>query len=155
MKRINLNYILILIVLLVSTRCDKVEFEEINVEYSSCICDHEADFIKKFIQQEILLFDVTKTSFQEMKDLSFDGERSLFVQYSSNPESTFYYFSQGVIVGFGFICNLPEIVNDWEIPYEGIYISFTADEFEECEPRTSITTHFYSNLILTSLKKHK
>ena len=154
-NRITLNCVLILIVLLVSIRCDKVEFDEINVEYSKCICDHETNFIKEFSVENILLFDKTKTSFLEMKELSSDGDCSSFVDYSSDPDSTFCYSSCGAIVSFGFICNLPEIVNDWEIPQEGIYISFSADEFELCEPRTSLVTQMYSNLILKSLKKHK
>ena len=148
------------IIILTAFSCEKgkeEQYENISLIYSKCPCDHETDFIKSFSAENILLFDSTKTSFSEMKELSLDGDCSKFISYS--PESSniksYSYSICYHIVGIGYICNFPKVAKDWDIPFNGISISYSADEFELCEPKMSITTYTYSNIVLTSLKKLK
>ena len=161
MKRTILKFSFILLlpivvgISLIGAGCEKEDsYEEISLEYSKCPCDHETNFIKEVEIENVLLFDASKISFSEMKNLSFDGERSLFVSYSSETDSAVFYSFTGAIVGISYFCNFPSIDKKWEISPNGIYISFSADEFELCNPKISIGTYTYSNLILTSLKKH-
>ncbi len=132
------------------------EYEEITIDYSKCPCEHETKFLKKIEQENVLLFDVTETSFSEMKKLSSDGERANFISYSTSISDTaFYYSIVGSMSHIGYICNFPEVATEWKIPFQGINITFSADAFELCAPKTSITTQSYSNLVLASLKKEK
>lgn len=144
------------IIVLTAFSCEKEEqFDEIALEYLKCPCDHETDLIKEINLENVLLFDATKTSFSEMKEKSLDGECSLFFNYSPETDSTVFYSICNHMVGLGYVCNFPQIVEKWEIFPDGILISISADEFELCIPKTSITTYTYSNLVLTSLKKLK
>ncbi len=146
------------IIVITAFSCEKgkeEQYENISLIYSKCPCDHETDFIKSFSAENILLFDSIKTSFSEMKELSLDGECSKFISYSPESDSTVFYSICNHMVGVGYPCNFPQIVEKWEISPEGTYISFSADEFELCNPENSITTYTYSNLVLTSLKKLK
>lgn len=132
---------------------DEVQYEDIPLEYVKCPCEHETEFIKQASFKDVLLFDATKISFDKMKELSFDGERSLFIYYLSEKDSTVLYSIYTTMMGVGYICNLPDEVKKWEISFDGEHISLSADEFEACEPRGAIAANSYSNLVLTSLKR--
>ena len=135
--------------------CEKEnEYEDIPLEYMKCPCEHETDFIKKEAFKDILLFDASKTTYSDAKELSFNGEKSRFVYYNQNSDTTIYYTIQGGMAGVGYICNFPDIAEEWDIPSSGIKISGTADEFEVCEPPISLNST-YSNLVLSTLKKQK
>ena len=156
MKTITNILFLCGIIVLTAFSCEKEEqYEEIPLEYSKCPCDHETDFIKSIVIESILLFDSTKTTFSEMKELSLDGDCSRFISYSPESSSIESYSVCSHMVGIGYICNFPKVAKDWDVPSKGIYISYSADEFKLCEPKMSITTYTYSNIVLTSLKKLK
>lgn len=147
--------VFVLLLSLMGAGCEKEDsYEEISLEYSKCPCDHEANFIKEVEMKDVLLFDAAKTSFEKMKELTFNGERSLFVCYVAETDSTTFYSIRTTMMGVSYICNFPAEVKEYEISSTGINISFTADEFELCDPKNSIATNTYSNLVLTSLKKH-
>jgi hypothetical protein len=145
---------------LMGAGCEKEDsYEEISLEYSKCPCDHETNFIKEVEIEDVLLFDASKTSFSEMKNLSSDGERSLFVSYSLETDSAVFYsfreISNVPYTSIGNICNFPNEAKEWEIPFNGIHISFSAKVFEACNGLPSIGfTQTYTDNILTSLKKH-
>ncbi|MFB6340477.1 hypothetical protein ACE1ET_02085 [Saccharicrinis sp. FJH62] len=91
-----------------------------------------------------------------MKRLSLDENVSRFICY--NPESNnavLYSYKELILDGIGYICNFPVIAREWEIPSNGIYISYSAEVFEACKGYSSIggLTSFTDN-ILTSLKKY-
>lgn len=132
---------------------DEAQYGDIPLEDVKYPCEHETEFIRQISYNDILLFDAAKTSFKKMKELSFDGERSLFIYYSSEKDSTVLYSIYTTMMGVSYICNLPHEVKEWEISFDGEYISLSADEFEAYEPKGSIAANSYSNLVLTSLKR--
>lgn len=107
------------------------------------------------ISKDLLLFNISKSSISEMKNLTFDGERSEFICYETESDTITYYSIIGAMHHFGYICNFPKIASTWELPYEGSSIKFIAESFELCEPKISTVTNSYSNLILTSLQIRK
>lgn len=139
---------------LMGASCEKNEqFEEIDLKNTKCPCEHEASFIKEITLENVLLFSTTKTTFEKMKEISFNGERSLFICYTPDTGSSTVYSIRTTMMGVSYICNFPDKAKEWEIPSNGIYISYTANEFELCEPKSSIANDTYSNLVLSSLKK--
>ena len=144
------------IIILSAFSCEKEDlYEEIPLQYSKCPCDHETEFINSINLEKVLLFDSTKTSFFEMKELSTNGDCSKFFSYSTELNTASYTSICGAMVYTGYICNFPKIAKDWDVPSKGIYIFYSADVYKLCEPQNSITTYTYSNLVLTSLKKLK
>lgn len=144
--------------LLTGAGCEKDnEYEEIPLEYTKCPCEQETSLIKKVEIKDVLLFDATKTSFSEMRQLSLNGKEAEFVYYSPETDSTIYYNFKNVDVAYfnsiGYLCNFPSSAKTWKIPFEGIYISFTADEFEACYGFPSIGFNAYVEYVLTSLKR--
>jgi hypothetical protein len=139
---------------LMGAGCKKGDvYKEIPVEYKKCPCDRNTKFIKTVTLQNALLFDAKKTSFSKMKDLSFDGEGSLFISYST--DTTVLYSIHGDMVGIGYLCNFPEEAKEWGISPNGLHIVFSYDEFELCDPKVSVTINTYANLVLTALKKRE
>lgn len=159
-KKIKLLIMLLLLlplcIALLVAGCEKNDqdsYENISLEYIKCPCDHVANLIKEVKVEDILLFDVSKTSFSEMEDLSFNGERSLFVCYTPETDSALVYSIRTTMKGVSYICNLPSEIDGWNISQKGDYISLSADEFELCEPKGAIASNTYSNYVLTSLKR--
>ena len=139
---------------LMGAGCEKEEeYENISLESLKCPCEHDVSFIKKITKENILLFDAKKTSLDEMKTQTFDGERSEFVFYSEESKSMQYYSVRTTTTGIMYICNVHRKINDWIIPSTGVMISFGADEFEICIPPPGIANNTYSNCVLTSLKR--
>lgn len=128
-------------------------YENIPLEYIKCPCGQETRFIKKVDFEDILLFDATRTPFDEMKQLSFNGERSLFISYIPENNNSAIYSIYTTMMGVGYICNLPNKVKEWEIPFAGQHVSLSADEFEVCELGGSIAANTYSDMVLTSFKR--
>ena len=138
--------------------CEKEEndYENIPLEYTQCPCGSEKSFIEEITMNKILLFDTTKTTLSEMKELSLVGDSSQFISY--NPESNnaiFYSQNKMYSSSLGYFCNFPETAVEWEIPTDGILISFSAEAFESCKAVGSIGgwTSFTDN-VLISLKKY-
>lgn len=132
---------------------DENNYESIPLEYAKCPCGSEIDLIKEIRMNDILLFDASITTFSEMKDLSFNGELSLFICYSPQTDSVIVYSIRTTMMGVGIFCNFPDAIQGWNISEKGDYISFSADEFELCENKGGIAANTYSNLVLTTLKR--
>ncbi len=137
---------------------DDNQYEKIPLTNFECPCDHETDFIKEVTMQDVLLFDAAKTSYPNMKELSFDGTEAIFVSHSYESDSTIFYSFRGTstdmgYLDIGYICNFPEVAKKWTIPSQGIYISFTAKVFHACHGHPSVGFTTYTDNILTSLKR--
>jgi hypothetical protein len=161
LKRFSVFLLLLpLCAVLLGAGCEKDDsYEEISLENTKCPCEHETNFIKEVEIKDVLLFDESKTAFSEMKNLSSDDERSLFISYSSETDSTIFYsfmeISNETYTSIGNICNFPNEAKEWEIPSNGIHISFSAKVFEACKGGISVGfTQTYTDNILTTLKKH-
>jgi len=144
-----------LCVVLLGAGCEKDEdyYENIPLEYTKCPCDSEMSFIKEVTMNEILLFDASKTSFSDMKDLSSNGEQSLFIYYTPETNNALVYSIRTTMMGGSNICNFPNVIQSWNISEKGDYITLSADEFELCEPKGAIAANTYSNYVLTTLKR--
>jgi hypothetical protein len=156
MKPFILNTgIAFLLLFMIGAGCEKEnEYEVIALEYSKCPCDSEKSFVKKVTIDKILLFDTTKTSFSDMRELSLNGDKSRFVCYNPESNNAVFYSYTGITGEIGYICNFPEAAREWVISSEGIYLSYSADIFETCKEVGSIGGWtFFSDNILTSLKK--
>ena len=90
-----------------------------------------------------------------MENLSFNGERSLFVCYTPETDSVVVYSIRTTMMGVGIICDFPNAIRAWNISEKGDYILFCADEFELCETKEAIAENTYSNLVLTTLKRKR
>jgi hypothetical protein len=147
----------ILLLFMMGAGCKKYDkYEVISLEYVKCPCNLEMSFIKEVTMDKILLFDTTKIAISEMQTLSLNGESSIFVCYNPERNNAIIYSYQRLYrgIGIGYICNFPETAREWEIPLNGIYISFSADAFESSRAQGSIGfLVFYSDNVLTSLKK--
>ena len=155
MKLKTLNFcVYILLLALGGDGCKKTEVID-NTQFviKKCPCDHETKFIKSVIIDKILLFDASKTSHQQMKDLSFDGNQSFFISYSPDAETlTEYIFINNNHWGVSYVCNFPLLIKNWVIPSDGINISYTAHEYQLCNSTDIVMENGYSNLVLLSIK---
>ena len=134
---------------------DEKNYENISLEYTKCPCDSEMDFIKEITMNKILLFDTTKTTFSEMQELSLVGDSSQFISYNPESNNAILCTKKGIYIGIGYFCNFPETADEWEIPSDGILISYSADVFKSCKALSSIGfSTSYSDNILTSFKKY-
>ncbi|TCN72292.1 hypothetical protein [Acetobacteroides hydrogenigenes] len=139
---------------LMGAGCEKEEeYEDIPLQYTKCPCDHNTAFIKNVARENILLFDLSKTSLDAIKSQTYDGEKSEFVLYDKTNKSMTWMIDRNSMKGFCYICNVPDKINDLVIPSKGIAISFTGDEFELCTPSGGITNNFYSSCVLKTLKR--
>ncbi len=160
-KKLKLFTLFILLlplcIILLEAGCDKddeKDYENISLEYTKCPCDSEMDFIKEITMDKILLFDSTKTTLSEMQELSLVGDSSQFISYNPERNNAIFYFYRGVYESISYICNFPEVTNEWEIAYKGIYVFYSADAFESCNFIGGIEYYSESEIILTSLKKY-
>jgi hypothetical protein len=144
----------LLVFLFSGAGCEKEDtFEDIPLEYDKCPCASDLNYIKKITLENVLLFDATKTSFDKMQELTFDGERSFFVRYKPETGDVTFFSVYKTMVGACTFCNFPLSIKQWEINSNGVSIQFHADEYKLCEPKTDIVTYTYSNCILTTLKR--
>ena len=151
-----LLFLLPLCVVLLGAGCDdddENDYESIPLEYIKCPCDSEMELIKEVAMNNILLFDASMTTFSEMENLSYNGERSLFICYTPETDSVMVYSIRTTMTGVGIFCNFPNAIHGWNISEKGDYVSFSADEFDLCEPKGAIAANTYSNYVLTSLKR--
>ncbi len=145
---------IVLLFLLFGAGCEKEDtFEEIPLEYVKCPCESNMNFIKKMTIENVLLFDSTKTSWDDMKTLTFNGDKSEFVSYSKKTKCMIYYSVRTTMTGSSYLCNVPEEIKDWTISSSGVIISFIADEFELCIPHSGIANNTFSNCVLTTFKR--
>lgn len=132
--------------------CDKnSQYEDISIELPQYPYGQEGNFIKHVSYNDILLFDASKTTFDEMKRISADGEKSLFISYDKSDSIPLFNIHT-TMTGIGYICNFPDVVKNWNVNPIGIYISIVADEFE-LNNEYGISANTYSILILKSLKR--
>lgn len=145
---------LILLFVLMGAGCKKEKnYEDIPLEYIKCLCDHDVSSSSKITIQDILLFEASKTSWNEMKSLSFDGEKSEFISYDKGAKSAKLITIRGSMNDISDICNFPATINLLEIPSAGETVSLNADVFKLCTEKGAIMNNFYSNCVLTSLKR--
>lgn len=151
---IKTNFI-ILLLFIIAAGCKKDDkYEVVTLEYSKCPCNSEMSFIREVIMDKIMMYDSTKTTFPKMQELSLNGESTIFICYNPESNNAILYSITGVFEGIGYICNFPKIAKEWEIPSNGIHISFSADAFESCKSQNSAGFVVgYSDNVLTSLKK--
>jgi hypothetical protein len=150
MKRVILQATAILLMLAGVVGCEKEEEQNISLEYKKCECDHET--VQSYSQREflnILMIDISKTTEDKINELNASGQH--YVYYDPAMGGASFCLNPGQWVTVGFICNFPTQFN-WEIPVDGIRISFTCDAFEKCDPIISILEHSYLDIVLTSLK---
>jgi|GEM_PF-1942167 len=153
----TLLLLLPLCLVLLGNGCDDDEdnYENISLEYTKCPCNSEMEFIKEITMDKILLFDSTKTTLSDMQELSLVGDSSQFISYNPESNNAVYLLYFGLRRDIGYICNFPKSASEWEIPSNGIYVSYNADVFESCNALGSIGGWIsYSDNILTSLKKY-
>jgi hypothetical protein len=147
----------VLIIVLMGAGCRKEKkYEDIPLEYIKCPCNNNDTILRwKIAEQDILLFDASKTSGDEMLRLSFHGEKprkeSVFINYHKDTKSAKLCYI-GVESIICIICNLPSTLNTLEIPLTGERVSLTADEFKVCPPMES-GNNTTINCVLTSFKR--
>lgn len=143
----------IVLLIFLTTRCERQSvYEEIAVEYAICPCNDEHLYIKPVVRNDVLLFDVNKTTFDEMKGKAQVGDEAEFICYFPEADSALYYNFQG-FTSIGHICNFPVNAKGWSISEEGVCISFSADEFTSCNGCNTIGLSTCGELVLKSLKK--
>src|ERR1035437_2752248 len=73
---------------LMGAGCEKEKkYEDIPLEYIKCPCNNDTSFTRKITIQDVLLFDASKTSENEMRSLRVDGEKSQFIRYHKDTKS--------------------------------------------------------------------
>ncbi len=151
------NLFMLLLMFIIAATCEREdEYEIIILEYVKCPCDSEKSFIKSVTLEKVALFDTTKTAFSEMQELTLDGDSSTFISYNPESNNAVLYSYKGIYEGIGYICNFPEVAEDWEIPYGGLHISFSSDAYETCRSGISVGDLVtFSDNVLTSLKKYE
>lgn len=128
------------------------QYEDIPIELPHYPYGQEGDFIKQVSCNDILLFDASKITFDEMKRISADGEKSTFISYDKS-DSIPLFSIRNTMTGVGYICNFPDVVKNWNINPTGTYISIVADEFLLLNNGYGISANTYSILILKSFKR--
>ena len=154
---IKIGSVFLLFLFLTGTGCKRdSDYEIIPIEYLKCPCSSDMDFIKSCTLEKVVLFDSTKTTFEEMRKFTLYGDSSTFVSYNPESNNAVLYSHKGLYYGgIGYICNFPEAAKYWEIPYNGIRISFSADIYETCRPCFSVGGWIsFSDNVLTSFKKY-
>jgi hypothetical protein len=147
MKKLNLLLIALLLTGIAGCGDEEGEKKEgIPLKYQKCECENEAEFIEHTSVDNILLLDRNKNP--QLKPFSIScnfivGE-AIFIQDG-------FMEIQGNIV-ISRICNFPFDTYSWNIPDEGILISFEADEYKKCKSSGDVPNYFHRNIILTSLK---
>jgi hypothetical protein len=154
MKRI-LKFTAILLILAGSFSCGEDEdktWEDIPVEYVKCPCEREVESYPAKEYKDILMLDVSKTTYEKTEELLESEEIWQYLLYDPVNRDAYYSLNGGSLwQTLSFICNFPFQFN-WEIPSNGIRVSFTCDVFKKCEPAMSIPEMSDFDIVLTSLK---
>jgi len=124
----------------------------INVQYQKCECEREVQYNKDITEKNILLLDAEKVSSDELPWFSDNNKVVKYVLCDFTLKVAYFkVLPMQNWLGIGYICNFP-FDYSWNIPKEGVYISFTAKEFESCQGCSGIPETTCSDIILTSLK---
>ncbi|MFZ5939526.1 MAG: hypothetical protein ACOYXB_03040 [Bacteroidota bacterium] len=134
--------------------CDKIGNldNEIALEYIKCSCEYGRTFFGEISADTILLFNASKTSYEDMITISSKNGISEFVAFYTDSSTTKYYKIMGEVTNVGFICNFPDIIEEWNINKNGKYISFSADCYQTCHEVIIVGFYAYMDLVLTTLK---
>ena len=123
-----------------------------SIQYKKCECDCEIQYYRKISEKDILLLDAEKITYDELLMLSKSNKE--VVKYAicdfASKVAYFNVYSKIKWPQNTCICNFPFDFS-WDIPKEGIYVSFTAEEFESCRGGPMLEKS-YSDIVLTSLK---
>jgi hypothetical protein len=157
MKKI-LKTAAILLILAGSFSCENEEiWENVPVEYVKCPCDQEKIDGASLNwraggTENVLMIDISKTTDDKILELLESEKIRQYLRYDSTDGSAAFLFNPHQLwQTSGRICNFPSQY-DWEIPINGIHVSFACDIFDLCEPILTIPEHSYFNIVLTSLK---
>jgi hypothetical protein len=156
MKKIILQTVAILLILAgmtVSCGKDKDNITNISLYYVNCPCEQETEFIEKKTYENILMFDIAKTSFDEIRKITLDEQSfGMHVIIDFETKTAGLNIFRGTFYSGITICNFPVNRIPYTISENGMYISITGDIYETCVPKSFIPEHSYFNLVLTSLK---
>jgi len=151
-KKTVIKLIAILVVLAANFSCED-DIKDIPLQYQKCDCDHEAKFLGTYEDNHILLLDAEKVTDNDIPKLSGDGKECIdYIMCNFTIKGALIISKcPGGMFGYGTICNFPfdKIVF---IPKEGMYVSLTCDEYEECNPTMTFPEYSYSDIVLTTLK---
>jgi hypothetical protein len=134
---------------------EKEDTGDIPLKYQKCECDHATEFIKTFTANNILLLDAEKVTYEQIMGLAKNEEQPfkyVICNFTAGGGAMFITNPGHPIIGYADICNFP-FDFPWDIDEKGIRISIVADDYEKCQPVSTIG-HIYSDIILTSLKIH-
>jgi len=150
--------LLFLLLIFLGIKCESDDiYQEIPLGSSRCFCDHPQNLIKKIFVENVLLFDAEKLTLSEMIAKSLNGEKSNFISFSPETDSTLYYNISKINISYNnsiiFLCNFPEEAKEWNLPIEGIYVSFSANVYEACFGHPDIAFNSNAEAILLTLKK--
>jgi hypothetical protein len=138
--------------------CEKdYEYEIITLKYFKCPCNSEKSITTEIIKDNILIFDANKTSISEMQELALNGQAAEYICYYPEKDSALFCDFNNINIAYnnsiGYFCNFPKISEEWVIPHEGIFVSFSADVYEACNGYPAVAFDIYSENVLTSLKR--
>lgn len=136
---------------------DKNSMEDIPLVYSVCPCDRDRNPQNTFAKDNIILFDASKTSFDQMKELAYDkksqGYRFVYINLKNIAIEHFEHVNWRI---GGEICNFPVDMVKPKIPSSGIRISYEGVFYEPCDnDHAVIPENIFSDIVLTSLKIQK
>jgi hypothetical protein len=134
----------------------KGEVQNITLQYQKCECDYGEQTMSKFIGKNVLLLDAEKVTDDEILERSRNSKEKFDYIICDFALGEVFYRSPPSPPNLwdvtGYICNFPFDFS-WDIPKNGIYVSFTADAFiPSCHGWSPSLWSSISDLVLTSLK---
>ena len=124
----------------------------VSIQYLKCECDREVQYRRQTSEKNILLLDAEKVTYDELPWFSENSKEIKYVICDfSLKVASFKIYPKPNWLRVAYICNFP-FDSSWDIPKEGIFISFTAEEFESCKGWSPNPETSCSDIVLTSLK---
>jgi hypothetical protein len=157
MKHVTFETVAILLIMTMwISSCGKKNNEhmiDISLDYANCPCEHETKFLEKRTYENILMFNIAKTSLDEIRKIAIDGQRfGIYVIADFETKTAGLNIYAGTFYTGMTICNFPANKISQAIPENGLLIYMAGDIYETCEPQGFIPEHSYFNIVLTSLK---
>jgi hypothetical protein len=123
----------------------KIIEKNIPLTYQKCECNDDPEFIAHISFENILLTDESMDS--RLKPISINCD--FMTREAALVQNGFIGIGERMLYR---ICNFPFDSYPWDIPEEGILISFEADEYQKCTSIEDVPNYFYHDIVLTSLK---
>ena len=152
-KMFQITVILLMLAGSIVSCGERVEFgNTISVQYKKCECDREIHHYKQITENNILILDAEKVTSDKLPWFSDNKKEIKYVICDFTSKVAFLKtYPMPNWLRIANICNFP-FDHLWDIPNEGLYISFSAEEFESCQAWSPIPETSYSDIVLTSLK---